>query len=671
MGSELGSFLQVNCTCNLGYSGSNGGPCSACSVGAYKDSIGSGGCTSCPVGTSSNVAAAVSSLTCAVCSRGTFNQFVGQPVCQACLEGYFNGNLGSSACSSCVAGSYSGLGAVACTSCGAGSYSDVVAATSSTTCVTCSSGAWALAGSTLCQFCGACSYWSWPKVIVANTVWSFSTVASAGTNSKPGMTLTSSTTAIVSDNADLYSVSLATMQTTNLNFQPQETRYYSHVEASRDRASLYLVQSMVYRVSLPSLTLLSEYVVNGPGGASETLDGTGVWIGHMAGLSLFNVQSEAPISTFPLPSGISSVVISPCLHTSYPASVFVAGSTPFGFRSMNAVTGVWTTLVTSLGSLNKCEFTPDGNFAILTSISGAWIWSVAQGTTHQIATGQVNDVLVDPSQSWILLAKQTTGLHQAGLLIQDPATCSQGLYSAAAGLQSSAQCQTCPTGSLCPGGSNITQCVGGSYSFSTGLRQQGQCLGCPAGYFCPGGNVLSLCPVGAYSLTVDLEAASQCALCPAGYYCQNTTVIAACPSNTNSNPGSSLLSDCQCDAGYQCQITQVIHAQITLPLSVSSFSAMQAAYIAAVAAAAGVSPSQVVIVSVQAVTPSGRRLLGDEATHSQIMTSIYGSSNLHQPHRSLDGLSRQLEIKGLPSHSGIRIVLRNEVKSAVRRFSPK
>ena len=53
---------------------------------------------------------------------------------------------------------------------------------------------------------------------------------------------------------------------------------------------------------------------------------------------------------------------------------------------MNAVTGVWTTLVTSLGSLNKCEFTPNGNFAILTSISGAWIWSVDSAATVLVPT---------------------------------------------------------------------------------------------------------------------------------------------------------------------------------------------------------------------------------------------------------------------------------------------
>lgn len=669
MGSLSGSYRQSNCTCNPGYTGQDGGPCVSCPAGSYKDQIGSVTCTNCPIGTSSNVLAATTSSVCGLCSRGGYNQFVGQAACSLCLAGYYADSLGSTACGTCVAGTYSAEGAASCTQCGAGSYSVVVAATDISTCTMCSVGSWALAGSTSCNICGACSYWFWPPKIIANTVGPFTVSVSVGTNSKSAMTLVSASRAIVADNANLYSVDLGTWAVTNLNYQPQETRFYGHVEASRDRSSLYLVQSMVYRVSLPSLSLISEYVVSGPGGASETLDGTGLWVGQMGGLSLFDVATEMLVKSFALPSGVSNVVITPCLHTSYPQYVFVVGSVPFGFRRMSVATGSWTTLVTNLGSLSKCEFTPDGNFVVLTSISGAWLWSVALGTTQQIATGQMNDMLVDPVQNWIVLGQQNVGLIKSGLLIQDSATCSPGLYSLSGGLQSGLQCQTCPAGSLCPGGANITQCAPGTYSFSTGMRQQGQCHDCPPGYFCTGGDAYSVCPLGSYSLASKIPSAVACGKCVAGFYCPNTTVIVVCPSNTNSNPGSSMLADCQCDAGYQCQMTQVIHAQVVLPLTLETFADLQTAYIAAIAAAAGVDPSQVVIVSVQAVTPSGgsRRLLGQQGMHTEVHTVIYGSRNMHQPHKSLVDLSKHLSDRGLPVHSSVKLMLRHEVKSAVQK----
>jgi len=48
--SSMGSHLSTNCTCNIGYTGADGGPCPGCRAGKYKNVNGSVPCTHCPAG---------------------------------------------------------------------------------------------------------------------------------------------------------------------------------------------------------------------------------------------------------------------------------------------------------------------------------------------------------------------------------------------------------------------------------------------------------------------------------------------------------------------------------------------------------------------------------------------------------------------------------------------
>jgi hypothetical protein len=321
---------------------------------------------------------------------------------------------------------------------------------------------------------------------------------------------------------------------------------------------------------------------------------------------------------------------------------------------------------TTLTSLNKCTFTPDGNFVVLTAITGTWLYSMTDGTFTKMYTGQINGIVVDPQSKFVLLARQQVGIYKQPVVIQDARNCGPGLFSTNGGLSSAAQCETCPAGSLCPGGANITQCTAGSFSAAAGLRTQGQCTACPAGSYCTGGTANALCPLGSYSLATSLTRVVDCGLCPAGFYCANTTAIVACPSNTFSPSGSSDLASCTCNAGYKCEVTKVVHAEVTLPISVIDFEALRQAYIEAVAAAAGVDPSQVVIVSVTSSTPGGRRLLSARE-YAEVHTSIYGSRHIAQPHLALVTLQRHLEIRGLPRHeSNLKITLHHEVSHSIK-----
>jgi hypothetical protein len=48
--SAAGSRVNTNCTCNHGYSGPDGGECTACQVGKFKLLSGSQSCSDCPLG---------------------------------------------------------------------------------------------------------------------------------------------------------------------------------------------------------------------------------------------------------------------------------------------------------------------------------------------------------------------------------------------------------------------------------------------------------------------------------------------------------------------------------------------------------------------------------------------------------------------------------------------
>ena len=256
----------------------------------------------------------------------------------------------------------------------------------------------------------------------------------------------------------------------------------------------------------------------------------------------------------------------------------------------------------------------------------------------------------------------------AGLTVCQP--CDPGSYSTTPALVSQSQCTICPIGGICAGGASLAYCVAGTVGYATGFSLQSQCSACTPGYYCPGGAVITTCPLGSYSLGTSVPSAALCPKCPTNYYCTNTTTEIQCPVNTNSQVGSSDLASCVCNPGYRCEMVQVVHAEITLPINASQFAELQAAYIAAVAAAAGVDPSQVIIVSITDAPTSGARRSLDGSTPDraiEVHASIYNSMHTGSPHRALRTLDMQLEGMGLPVPlKAVRISLQREVVRATR-----
>ena len=109
--------------------------------------------------------------------------------------------------------------------------------------------------------------------------------------------------------------------------------------------------------------------------------------------------------------------------------------------------------------------------------------------------------------------------------------------------------------------------------------------------------------------------------------------MTACPNNTNSTPGATSVLSCSCLGGYVCGYYRTVSVTFLMTnVSASDFTnnvnGVQTNFIAGVAAAAGVSPSSVTIVSVTAT--SRRRLLeADEIIELSIVARIDPPSNPH------------------------------------------
>ena len=125
-----------SCKCNAGYSGPDGGVCTACVAGKFKNVTGNSACIDCPTGVYSSVVGATSVSVCIRCAVGKTTSTVGASAegmcvniictrgrylsgseCIACPAGTFStltGATNSSACTACVTGKFSGAGSSAC-----------------------------------------------------------------------------------------------------------------------------------------------------------------------------------------------------------------------------------------------------------------------------------------------------------------------------------------------------------------------------------------------------------------------------------------------------------------------------------------------------------------------------------------------------------------------------
>jgi len=222
-----------------------------------------------------------------------------------------------------------------------------------------------------------------------------------------------------------------------------------------------------------------------------------------------------------------------------------------------------------------------------------------------------------------------------------PTQCAAGSYRGEPGATAQGDCAICIRGNYCPIGSvNPTNCSAGSYRFTTGALAQADCSACLVAQYCPIATTTPIdCPIGTYRSTTGAAALADCAQCTVNNYCPQRSINpTACPPNTASVAGSSSLLNCRCVEGYQCSYTKTITATVTLNSTATDFNAdvggVKTAFIAAVAAAAGVPISKVTILGVAAKT-SGRRLLslfaGPSTDESIVVRAkVHGATHLRE-----------------------------------------
>ena len=695
MWSPAMSALISNCTCDYGYYPVQAA-CSGCSPGSYKPSRGPSTCTACDLGKYSIGRAATTSSACISCSPGTYAVVAGQYQCQACAAGTYSSGLGSSFCTKCWAGAYSTLGSSVCTTCVNGTYSAVVAATSISTCQTCAAGAWAYANSTACVVCGACSYWKYPPAmhflpgLIPNTKSIQITPVLASTQQHYAFATSSiDGTMYAAMGTALYKVDLtAGVLSPALNFQGPSTRawWYASISASVLGNYLYAIQNQdVYRIDMNMgaydivySSKLATCIVE-----DSTQPQTVLWIVQPTTIRQVDPIAAVDITGYTL-SGGSYV----CVNPQDPVTLFVVGT--FGLKSLNKITGAFTTLKTGI-AYTVCQVTQDGNFVIMMQNTPkvAVVFSLFDSSITNLVSASVSGIFTDGSN--IVFGIDSIGVRNISYTYADSRNCQQGAYCESGGNPGPDSCTVCAFGNLCPGGPNVTSCMPGTYSNATGLREQAQCMICPAGAYCQGAvctnpsdcsidpstgvcsgaacdatNNIQTCKPGTYSLSTGLRQPGDCPLCVAGFYCPNTYTQLPCPNNTWSIEGSSDLSACACAAGYQCIITKIVHAQVVLAMSYLAFTsnpAMQSKYISAVAAAAGVTTNQVSIQGIFSVNspPSGRRLLehrrGEWNPSAVDVHTLIHVSDL----ADLSSLNIHLRKRGLPPHRGVTVSLHEEV----------
>jgi hypothetical protein len=164
MTSPAGSNSVEACQCEEGYSGPDGGPCTACLAGFYKTGVGNGSCLPCEEGSfnenegSGECQQCPDNMTSPYGSDSEDNcecvggyEYIGG-VCTQCQAGFYKTRVGNSPCLPCEAGKYkANIGVGTCAPCEAGKYT---ANTGAGTCAPCEAGSFnENEGSDECQQC--------------------------------------------------------------------------------------------------------------------------------------------------------------------------------------------------------------------------------------------------------------------------------------------------------------------------------------------------------------------------------------------------------------------------------------------------------------------------------------------------------------------------------------
>lgn len=298
-----------------------------------------------------------------------------------------------------------------------------------------------------------------------------------------------------------------------------------------------------------------------------------------------------------------------CLPGTYSNTTASTGS----FACIGCMVGTYST-VSGLGNFSQCLACAQGAYSSTPASSTCLLCALG---TYSSASNSSACLSCPPGQYGTQIGATVCVL------------CDIGTYSNASSTAQTTTCQTCTAGKYAStvGASSCQACVAGTFSNASGASACANCTQCTVG--ASGGVTRASCLQGSTTNSANCS-------CAPGYF--GTGISGAggctpCPANTNTTGskvyGGSSLLDCKCKPGYVCNYTKTLYVTIHIKnMSVTSFAtSFQASFLAAVAKAANVSTSKVLISSV--VSSSGARRDGLSSSHQAVIVRFKVLDSAH------------------------------------------
>ena len=509
------SSAAAACTCNAGYTGPNGGPCSPCALGTYKIASGSAACTSCVAGTYSVAEGATAEETCALCPLNSVSPSMSSAVdACTCNAGYTGPDGGP--CSPCDAGTFKNTsGSAACRSCGIGRYSDVSGASACALCPAGSSSAGGAADITNCV-CIAGFYGAngGPCTACEPTF-----------TSSPG-SLDASACGCAANTYTYFSTSISCESCPDDTFNSFDTN-------SKDISTCWCVPGSYYASSQCNLCETGKFWESGQ--CSNCPAGT---FSDVSGAISSSVCATCLAGTYS-GAGSSACTTCPARSSSLDGSASIencicdAGSTgPNGGPCVLCAVGKYKVA----NGIEECTDCPVDTYSGTLGANGSeTCLSCPEASSSPVSSSAITACTCNAGASGpnggpcdlCVIGKYKTATGTAACT-----SCEVNTFSSVVGATASVTCVACAANSQSGEASSVCVCNEG-YTGPDG----GPCLACVSGTFKPdtGSSACTLCPNSTFS---ELPAST------------NASVCEACQANAVSAAGSVSQEYCYCVPGY-------------------------------------------------------------------------------------------------------------------------
>ena len=497
--SNPSSTSRFSCRCNVGATGSDGGPCVQCSAGKFKENIGDAPCIDCEAGKYSQSVG--SSSTCSACPDDSSSP-AGSSTSTACAcNAGFTGPSGGT-CVQCPAGKHKAeTGNSACLQCEGGKFSSTAGSTSESTCSLCPELSSSPPGSVQC-------------------------VCNPGTSGPDGGPC-----------ARCEAGKFKSLAGSGACEECEEGKFSGEIGARTESTCSACPQDSLSPAASTTLNdCLCKAGATGPDGGPCSLCESGTF-------------KEAP--------GTEPCLSCPVGLTSNPGATAssscnnqcdVGSSGPDGGPCVLCTGGKFKAVLGDASclpcSVAAGQFCPAGSPTDEGTPCPVGFYCEGGDADQQPCTALEGFYCPQGSTSAAGLACPT-GFFCAGGTNDKACNAAAGSYCPPD--SSSAEGSLCPAGYFCQGGGQMMKCPNGTSSMH-GSDSSTDCH-CSPGYTGPNGGPCLQCVTGKFKTVTD---SSDCVDCGVGKFSgiQGATTCTSCPSNSNSPATSDAANKCTCNTGY-------------------------------------------------------------------------------------------------------------------------